>query len=330
MNPTPENGEQPVSLQVDPGARGLRADVYLASRLGRMSRSRIQAMFQRKRVLCGSRFLKASSRLQGHETLTLYKPSPGPERELPHVPILYRDDDLLVLDKPADLTMHPTAKTVTRTLTAFLSSLSGESFTPAHRLDRETSGIVACGRKGESSARLKAQFRNRDTCKIYLAVVQGSLTERLIVREPLGFSVDSPIRIKMGVRSDGDPSESWFHPVSVGKTHSLIACRPLTGRQHQLRAHLEWLGFPLAGDKLYGVSPDFFLEFIEKGWTARMQQELVFSRQLLHAATLRIRHPATGEELFFCCDPPDDFRKACLQLDLQCPDLVNDPLDFPY
>jgi 23S rRNA pseudouridine1911/1915/1917 synthase len=227
--PESPDGLVPVTIQVDPGARGLRADWYLTGRLGRVSRSRIQAMFSRGLVRQGERRLRASCRLLGGETLTVYKPAPAGERPLPVVPILHREAAFVVVDKPGDLTVHPTANACARTLTAFLKELPGGPYHPAHRLDRETSGLVVCGAAGPASAALKSQFAGRTARKTYLALVRGRFGLPLEVEQPLDLAPGSPIRIKMGVVPGGFPSWSSFVPLVPGDQASLIACVPHTG-----------------------------------------------------------------------------------------------------
>jgi len=324
MTPSPETGDTaagliPVTVQVDPGARGLRSDQYLAGRLGRISRSRIQEMFSRGHVLLDGRRLRAAHRLRGGETLIVWKPAPVAERPLPRIPVLHRDPAFVVVDKPGDLTVHPTANAHARTLTAFLQGLDGGPFHPAHRLDRETSGLVVCGTPGPVSAALKAQFAERAAGKVYLALVAGRLEHPLEVEEPLDFARSSPIHIKMGVVPGGLPSWSSFTPIVPGDRASLVACRPHTGRQHQLRVHLEWAGHPVVGDKIYGAPPEWFLEFIETGWTASLADRLLVGRHMLHAAWLRFAHPVTGEPCAFFSDAPEDLRAACTLLGLACP-----------
>ncbi len=316
---SPDSGLVPVTILVDPGARGLRADLYLASHLGRISRSRIQVMFSTGHVRCRERQLRASQRLRGDEVLTVYKPAPPRERPLPEVPVVYRSPEVVVVDKPGDLTVHPTANAFARTLTAFLQGLPGGPYHPAHRLDRETSGLVICASPGAVSARLKAQFSERTTRKIYLALVHGLFDVTREIVQPLGFAKDSPIHIKMGVTADGAASASSFFPLLFNDRASLITCIPHTGRQHQLRAHLEWASHPVVGDKIYGVPPSWFLEFIKTGWTPELAGRLIFERQMLHAAFLQITHPVTGEPCEFFADAPPDFRAACAQFGLECP-----------
>ena len=299
-----------IKVHVEPGARGLRTDIYLSRHLGRISRSRILAMFKANRVLLESRPIRPSYRLHGGETLFLYKPAPN-EKSLPMVHVIYQDEHLVVVNKPGDLTVHPTAHDVHRTLTAFLQTLPGGPYTPAHRLDRETSGLVACPQKGVPSANLKEQFASRSIHKAYLAIVRGVVHKRLEISQPLHFDANSPIHIKMAVTSSGPYAQSTFMPLMYGRNATLVACVPHTGRQHQLRAHLEWAGFPIAGDKIYGVPPEYFLSFIKDGWSPELAKHLVFERHMLHAVYLSMLHPTTRAPMTFFARPPDDFIQAC-------------------
>src|SRR4051812_40623940 len=205
---------------------------------------------------------------------SLRKRSPGDSGEPPPVPVIYEDDALLVLDKPAGLALHPTARYHVTTLTWALENRhrnsSGEKPDPAHRIDRETSGLVACGRNSYFTSRLKSAFAARAVEKAYLALVEGAPPQD-------AFEVEVPLvvgggRVKVKVRVDpaGAPSHTHFEVVArytdpAGKPLAMLRCVPKTGRQHQIRAHLQAAGFPLVGDKLYGPSEEIFLRLAESG-----------------------------------------------------------------
>jgi 23S rRNA pseudouridine1911/1915/1917 synthase len=257
----------------------------------------------------------------------LRKRSPGDAGEPPPVPVVFEDDALLVLDKPAGLALHPTARYHVTTLTWALEkrhrNASGEKPDPAHRLDRETSGLVACGRNSYFTRQLKSAFASRAVEKAYLALVEGAPPQEQ-------FEVEVPLvvgggRVKVKVRVDpaGAPSHTHFEVVAryldpAGKALAMLRCLPVTGRQHQIRAHLQAAGFPLVGDKLYGPSEEIFLRLAESGGsppppgmfddliTPDERAALRLWRQALHAAELTLPHPATGERMRFQAAMPAD------------------------
>jgi 23S rRNA pseudouridine1911/1915/1917 synthase len=317
-----------VEYEVEPNYSGWTLAAYVLEKLKRpMTQDRLE------RLLRSRALVHAEARL-GPETLiwpglkfALRKRSPGDAGEPPPVPVVFEDDALLVVDKPAGLALHPTARyhltTLTRALESRHRNAEGQKPDPAHRLDRETSGLVACGRTPYFTRRLKAAFAGRQVEKSYLALAEGA---------PAGerFEVDAPLvvgggRVKVKVRQDpaGQPALTLFEVVRryldpAGRPLALLRCVPQTGRQHQIRAHLQIAGFPLVGDKLYGPSEEIFLRLAESGGnpapaglfddliTPAERASLRLWRQALHAADLAFPHPATGETVCFTSPLPDD------------------------
>ncbi|MFW5921419.1 MAG: RluA family pseudouridine synthase, partial [Polyangiales bacterium] len=228
----------------------------------------------------------------------------------------------------------PTATYHRNTLTYLLRQRYGDPAPHiAHRLDRETSGIVLCGRHLEAERAPKRAFENRETDKTYLAIVEGELTDdRGTIDLPLA-AVDDPgggdprgagrsrrrdpycrareraLHVLMEVSEGGAPAVSPFEVHARRGGRTLVALRPETGRQHQLRVHMAALGHPVVGDKLYGPGgPDVFLEYIETGMTDALAARAGHVRQALHAHALTLAHPASGEPLTLRSDLPQDLR----------------------
>ena len=252
---------------------------------------------------------------------------PGDEGEPPEVPVVFSDHALLVVDKPAGLALHPTARYFRSTLTWVLENrhraADGQKPDPAHRLDRETSGLVACGRTPKHTKALKAAFAARVIDKAYLALCEGSAAQDSFEIE-LPLSVGTPrIKVKVRVDPEGHPSQTSCtvearYRDRDGRPLTLVRCVPRTGRQHQLRVHLSAVGLPLVGDKIYGPDEGIFLRLAESDgrpppigqFDERIgpaeRALLRLSRHALHAGELTVPHPETGERLRFTTPLPAD------------------------
>ena len=306
---SPRPGRIPVKLQVSFDAQGERLDRYLSRQLKRYSRQRVQGIIREGNLeLDGVTERKPARRLAGGETIVLWRPLPPEEQPRPPVPVIYQDRELLVLDKPGDLTVHPSANAYQRTVTGWLKE-HHPAFTPAHRLDRETSGVMVCASRGAVSARVKGWFLARQVHKCYVALVRGEIPHDGRVEAPIGSDKHSPIRIKMAVCESGKPAWTDVYVLSRGREGALLALLPGTGRQHQLRVHCAHLGCPLWGDKMYGVDPTVFLTFIEEGVDAVLKT-VRFRRHMLHQMVLTL--PAAEETgvRWWSAPLPTDFRQA--------------------
>jgi 23S rRNA pseudouridine1911/1915/1917 synthase len=299
-----------VRLAVPPNYDGWRLDQFIKARIPRLSRNRIQKMIRSQQRL-GGEPLRPSARVRGGEEVVLLRPAPV-EPDVPRsFEVLHDDGELVVIDKPAGLPVHATARFHRNTLTTVLREAYAPAPPPvlAHRLDRETSGLMLLGATNEVATRLKALFRQRRVEKRYLALVQGEAPAReQVVELPLGPDVASGIRIKMAVVEGGLPARTRFRALASRGGFSLVEAWPETGRQHQIRAHLSAAGYPVVGDKLYGPDPGCMLEFLETGWTEALQRRLLLPRQALHAAACRLVHPITGEPLRLTCPLAKDIQ----------------------
>ena len=252
---------------------------------------------------------------------------PGDEGEPPEVPVVYSDDALLIVDKPAGLALHPTARYFRSTLTWVLEnrhrSEGGQKPDPAHRLDRETSGLVACGRTPRHTKALKAAFAARLVDKAYLALCEGAAAAETFEIE-LPLAVGTP-KIKVKVRVDPAGAQARTscsvearYRDPAGRPLTLVRCVPQTGRQHQLRVHLAAVGLPLVGDKIYGPDEGIFLRLAESDgrpppagqFDERIGPDeralLRLWRHTLHAAELIVPHPESGARLRFTAPLPAD------------------------
>lgn len=312
----PEVSEVPAeeTLTVGPESAGERLDRFLAGRYPSRSRSSLQRMIREGLVRVAGRAVKPSAELRGGDRLEIRFPPPPPTTLVPEpmpLVIVHEDDDLLVLDKPAGLVIHPGAGnergTLVHGLLARGGALSGVGgpLRPGivHRLDRGTSGLLVVARTDTAHLALSAQFRGRSVEKVYQALVWGRMRkrtgtiQRAIGRDPKG-------RQRMSVRARvGRPAVSRWRLVREPAGFSFLEVRPETGRTHQIRVHLQSIGHPIVGDDRYGGA----------GWRAlqdpiRRRAVREFGRLALHAAKLAFVHPRTGDRLTFESPLPDDFR----------------------
>ena len=239
-----------------------------------------------------------------------YHPTDIQEPEVdPRYSICYEDRDLLVVDKSGDLPVHPAGVFYYHTLWYLLTERFG-TIHPVNRLDRETSGLLVIARNPESAAKLAAGNWEKE----YFALVHGTFTGTMDAAGTLVKDTASPIRRKRQYIHGGTEGESCrtlLIPEQLFPAHSLVRAKLFTGRMHQIRATLYSLGYPMVGDKLYGVDDTLFIKRAKLGsLTAEDFQKLGMKRQALHAAKISFIHPATGEKLTFHSPLPDDMVQA--------------------
>jgi len=308
----PPEGFIDIPFVVEPQYAGWRLDRYLCAKIRRLSRARVQTIIHRG-LLSERRLKPASIVFPGMRFQIRRKVEPEPETPT-ELPILFEDDWLFIVDKPAGLPLHPTARYHTGTLVSLLRERYGAHYAePAHRLDRETSGIVVCGRTTASCRVLGRLFVGREVQKEYLAVCEGHPPQDT-------FRVDAPIAegtdlIRIAVRIDpllGKPSRTRFEVLQRfergGEPFSVLRCHPETGRQHQIRIHLQVAGFPLVGDKMYGPDPGYFDRFSRKCLEPAAWARLRLARHALHAAAIGFPHPGHGAQVRFESPLPEDLR----------------------
>jgi 23S rRNA pseudouridine1911/1915/1917 synthase len=225
---------------------------------------------------------------------------------------VYEDAQLLVVNKPGNVVCHPSKAGPWSSLVGALREYSGlPTVHLVFRLDRETSGIVVLAKDPKTASRLQMAMQERKVAKAYLAILTGELAAATTVDQPLGDDVTSPVFLKSGVvpAGQGQPAVSHFTPIARGGGFTLARVVTETGRKHQIRAHAQWLGYSLVGDKIYGPDARCYLDFIDHGWTPALAEKLLLPRQALHCAEIDLR-PA-GMEYVFEAPLPEDLKEFC-------------------
>lgn len=291
------------------GAR-LRLDIYLASELVHLSRSRLQQLIRDGFVRHNGEPPRPRDVVRAGDTVEVREPPPEKIDNQPEkipLDILFEDEDLVVINKPAGLVVHPGAGhssgTVVNALLHHCTTLSGiggkERPGIVHRLDKETSGCLVIAKNDVAHRGLSEQFAARTVEKIYFALVAGKLARRAgVIDEKIGRH---PVhRQRMSVApTRGRAAKTEYRVLRAGEKASLVECRLHSGRTHQIRVHLNHLGHPVLGDKIYG---------------AKLAKH--YPRQMLHAWKLGFHHPRTNEWKTFEAPLPDDFEEALGASDL--------------
>jgi len=281
---------------------GERLDRYVTEKCPELSRTQVQKLIAGGYVTVNDHVAKAGLKLSTGDRLTVTIPPPPPSSLSPEaIPlnIIYEDADLLVVDKPAGLTVHPAPGHPSHTLVnAILSHFPhladiSDSLRPGvvHRLDKDTSGVMLVAKNSAAQAKLAEQFKSRSVAKAYLVLVKGHLTpERGIIEAPVGR--DPRNRKRMAVVAQGRQARTEYQVARYMGDYTLLEVRPETGRTHQIRVHLSAIGYPVVGDPVYGVNSPYL------------------SRQFMHASRLGFRLPSTGEYVEFTSELPPDLEEA--------------------
>ncbi|HOO70733.1 MAG TPA: RluA family pseudouridine synthase [Spirochaetota bacterium] len=289
---------------------GERIDRYLALRFTYMSRNEWQREISSGQVLVNGIEVSNHHKKIREGDLIIYKGRMIVEPEIERgYSIIYEDPYLLCVNKPGNIPVHPSGVFYHNTLLTLLQQERGERLHPMHRLDRETSGAIIFARDRETASIIQSSF-NRLVSKSYLAIVHGRPEKtKFTVDLPLGPDPASAIRKKKAAYH-GAPVKALtlFTALYSRGDYTLIKAEPKTGRQHQIRAHLLHAGFPLLGDKLYGIDEKLYLQFTREGNSPSITERLGFPRCALHSRRLLLRHPRTGARLRLTAPMPEDFR----------------------
>jgi 23S rRNA pseudouridine1911/1915/1917 synthase len=305
-----------VPFEVEPNYRGWRLDAYLRQKIRRLTPEKVAFLIAHRLEHDGPEPLTAATLVApGLRFALVREVEPEPETPL-EFGVVHDDGALVVVEKPAGLPVHPTARYHLHTFTALAKARFPErKIDPAHRLDRETSGLLACGGAPAHTTRLKAAFAGGRVEKTYLALSEGWPGEdRFEVDAPLALTGASLVRVRMHVDPRGAAAATAFEVLgrriaSDGTRLSLLACRPRTGRQHQIRAHLLHAGLPMVGDKIYGPDEAIFDRFTRKAMTDDDRARLRLDRHALHAWRLELPHPRTRAPVLLEAPLADDLRR---------------------
>ncbi len=319
-----------VTHEVGPNQHGIRLDHFLMDRYRKRSREFIKKAIDKGAITLkrnqGAHLtpgkLKSSSQLiPGDEVLVMSERKPEPDVCFDYK-LIFEDETLFVIEKPANLPVHPAGRYFFNTLLVHLKTSGHKDplrpereYYLAHRIDKETSGILVLTRDREVCAHISKQFFDRKTEKKYLAIVRGVTPEKFTVNEPLKRATGiSEITLKMKVcrpdEEDALPSHTDFERLEVVGDFSVVECRPKTGRQHQIRVHLDHIGHPIVGDKLYGIPESESIRFFERqNLSAEAVAKLLLPRHALHSAGLKFDHPITGKRMEFTSELPPDLRE---------------------
>jgi 23S rRNA pseudouridine1911/1915/1917 synthase len=300
-----------ISATVPPEAAGQRLDQALAALLPDYSRSRLKGWIESGEILVDGATRRPRDKVSGGEAVLVRAELPQETRAEPQalaLELVHEDRDVLVVNKPAGLVVHPGAGNPDRTLQNALLALDpGLAALPragiVHRLDKDTSGLLIVARTLPAHTALVRMLGERDIHREYEAICRGVMTA--------GGTVDAPIdrhpleRVKMAVREGGRESVTHYRVIKRFRAHTHVRVQLETGRTHQIRVHLAHAGYPIVGDRVYGGRLT-----LPKGAGEALRTALrEFPRQALHAARLQLDHPVTGRPLECLAPLPDDMRQ---------------------
>ena len=294
-----------MSATVPATLAGRRLDQALALMFPQYSRNRLQAWLKSGHVRIDGAALPAKAVMSGGEKVDLAPPrapQAAPRAQRMPLAIVYEDDDLIVIDKPAGLVVHPGAGVPDRTLlNALLAHAPALAAVPragiVHRLDKDTSGLLVVAKNVSAQAQLAAQLATRAMRRIYVALVHGDPPASGRIDAPIGR--DARVRTRMAISRRGREARTSFRVLERYGHAALIECRLDTGRTHQIRVHLQHIRHPLVGDTVY-----------RRG----TRHGVSFPRQALHAAELALTHPRTGKVMSWQVRPPADMRQLIERL----------------
>ena len=287
---------------------GERIDKVLPLIFTMLTRAKGQHLIDSKNVLVNGESVKSSYKLKLNQKIELIiEEDIGSELTPQNIKldVVYEDDDLIVINKPIDLVVHPAAGHKDLTLVNALlyhfdklSSVNG-NYRPGivHRIDKDTTGLLVVAKNDIAHNNLASQIKDKDANRLYYALVEGEIDDaHFIIEAPIGRSNKN--RKKMAVVSDGKDAKTEFKIVKRFSGYTLLQAKLYTGRTHQIRVHLAYINHPIVGDQLYGKKNKFNIK-----------------HQMLHAYQLELIHPTTGKKVVFNAELPDDFKDLIKQIE---------------
>lgn len=283
-----------------------RLDKVVTNHYPDLTRSKIQNLIKQEQILVNQAPTTNRYKVSENDVIDVTLPDPvevSVKPEKMNLDIVFEDDDVIVVNKPQGMVVHPAPGHENGTLVnglldhAPLATVNGE-LRPGivHRIDKDTSGLLMVAKNDQAMLSLSAQLKAKTNQRKYLAIVHGNFKEEAgTINAPIGRSKKD--RKKMAIVEDGRPAVTHFKVLERFTDYTLIECELETGRTHQIRVHLKYIGHPVAGDPLYGP-----------------RNTLKGNGQFLHAKLLGFKHPRTGEELVFEVDPPQIFQDTLSKL----------------
>ena len=321
-------------LVVPESHAGLRVDVALQQLLPEFSRSKLQEWIKDEFVLVNESHVSSKHKVYaGDEIKVIVQQNPENNAFLPEaipLDIVFEDETLLVINKPAGMVVHPAVGNWSGTLlNALLHHLPDIAHVPrcgiVHRLDKETSGLLVVAKTLSAQTHLVQQLQARTVKREYRAIAWGQLWKNGVVNQPIGRHPS--IRTRMAVHLSGKPAITHYEILERFGVHTYLRCNLETGRTHQIRVHMQYLKAPIVGDPVYGLKSIMPI----KSMSDNLRQHILsFHRQALHAIRLGLIHPLSGEAMEWSIDLPDDMKALLEIIRLEQSDDIDTKEDFMF
>lgn len=296
-----------------PDAEAQRADLYLARKFPFNSRPQWNRICRDGELLCNGRPIRPAHRLRQGDLLQVFHPIDAEPEADTALELIAEAAGVMAIFKPGNLPMHESGYYRRKTVDAVLAEKFGPEWSPVHRLDRETSGILICAATPELRRKLAETFATREVEKTYLAIVRGTTSwDELHVDQPILLPEDAA-RPRYVVDPNGYPAVTDFVVARRAAAATLLKALPRTGRSNQIRVHAAWAGHALIGDKVYHPDDSIYAAYHRLGDVPEVHAMSGFKRHALHAAEIKLRHPETGKVFAVESSLPGDLQELWRQ-----------------